>query len=295
MNAIYTVIENDRESYFRTGIAGGYSYPFLAYGYARSMARTLNESDSMGRVDISEMIPLLKANENFPDHVRGERLFYPLSEEIFFARESEMAQSDFTPFSITLDFDERKIGFVFNRNCPELPLPKIGILIGETDARRFCDGIPCNIKDLESYYKNELLWRVLERPVFAIKIDSDKIPEIGSALLPLSERNQKGLMEELETDDLDKCEVLSVIAFDQTLNAHLCLNGEKFSKLNELANALNRLRLDCGDNAFAAFVTASKASEIHSADNAMTVIENVRNGFALRETQDMEFKMGGMS
>ncbi|MBD5112457.1 MAG: hypothetical protein HDT42_08025 [Ruminococcaceae bacterium] len=42
MNAIYTVIENGRESYFRTGIAGGYSYPFLAYGYAKSMARTLN-------------------------------------------------------------------------------------------------------------------------------------------------------------------------------------------------------------------------------------------------------------
>lgn len=259
------------------------------------MARTLNENDSMGKIGVSEMIPLLKANENFPEEIRGERLFYPIPEEIFFARESEMAQSDFTPFSITLDFDKRTIGFVFNRNCPDLPLPKIEIFIGETDARKFCDGIPRNIKNLESFYKNELLWSVLERPVFAIKIDSDKIPEIGSALLPLSERNQKGLMEELETDDLDKCEVLSVIAFDATLNAHLCLNGEKFSKLNELANSLNRLRLDCGDNAFAAFVTASKAAEIRGADNAMTVIENVRNGFALWETQDLDFKMGGMS
>lgn len=291
MNAIYSVIENGRESYFRTNVAGGYSYPFLAYGYAVSMARTLNGSVPMGKVDVSEMIPLLKANENFPDDVRGERLFYPLSEEIFFARESEMAQSDFTPFSITLDFDERKIGFIFNRNCPDLPLPKIKIFIGETDARKFCDGIPRNIKNLESFYKNELLWSVLERPVFAIKIDSDKIPEIGSALLPLSDHDQKGLMEELETDDLDKCEVLSVISFDTTLNANLRVDGENFSKLNELANSLNRLRLDCGDNAFAAFVTASKAAEIRGADNAMTVIENVRNGFAMRETQDIDIRM----
>lgn len=291
MNAIYTVIENGKECYFYSKIAGGYSYPFLAYGYAVSMAWMLNGSDSMGKVGASEMIPLLKANENFPEEFCGERLFYPLSEEIFFARESEMAQSDFTPFSITLDFDERKIGFVFNRNCPELPLPKINIFIGDKDARKFYDGIPCNIKNLENAYKNELSWSVRERPVFAIKIDSDTINERGSAMLPLSEHNQKGLMEELETDDLDKCEIISVIAFNKALSDNLRFDGEKFSKLNALANELNRLRLDCGDNAFNTFVTASKAAKFRSADSAMTVIENIRNGFALRETQDMDFRM----
>lgn len=291
MNAIYTVIENGRESYYSTNIAGGYSYPFLAYGYAVSMARTLNGSNSMGKVGVSEMIPLLKANENFPEDVRGERLFYPLPEEIFFTRESEMTQSDFTPFSITLDFDERTIGFVFNRNCPELPLPKINIFIGDKDARKFYDGIPCNIKNLENAYENELLWSVLERPVFVIKIDSDKIAERGSAILPLSDHNQKGLMDELETNDLDKCEVLSVTAFDKTLNAHLCLDGQPFSKLNGLANSLNKLRLDCGDSAFGAFVTAGKAAAFRSTDSAVTVIENIRNGYALRETQDMDIRM----
>lgn len=291
MNAIYTIIENGKERYFYSNIAGGYSYPFLAYGYAVSMARTLNENGSMGKVGVSEMIPLLKANENFPENVRGERLFYPLSEEIFFARESEMAQSDFTPFSITLDFDERTIGFVFNRNCPELPLPKINIFIGDKDARKFYDGIPCNIKNLENAYENELLWSVLERGVFIIKIASDKTTEVGSVILPLSEHNKKGLMEELETDDLDKCEVLSVTAFDKALNDNLCLDGQPFSKLNELANSLNRLRLDCGDNTFGAFVTAGKAEAFRSADSAMTVIENIRNGFALRETQDMDLRM----
>lgn len=291
MNAIYTITENGRESYYSTNIAGGYSYPFLAYGYAVSMARTLNENGSMGNVGASEMIPLLKANENFPEDVCGERLFYPLPEEIFFARESEMTQSDFTPFSITLDFDERTIGFVFNRNCPELPLPKINIFIGDKDARKFYDGIPCNIKNLENAYENELLWSVLERPVFVIKIDSDKINECVSAILPLSEHNQKGLMDELETNDLDKCEILSVTAFDKMLNAHLRLDGEKFSKLNDLANSLNRLRLDCGDSAFGAFVTAGKAAAFRSVDSALASVDEIRKSHALRETQDMDFRM----
>lgn len=291
MNALYTIIENGLERYFFTNIAGGYSYPFLAYGYATDMARVLNESDPMGRIGLSEMIPLLKANENFPKDVRGERLFFPLSEEVFFARESEMVQSDFIPFSVTLDFDEKEIGFVFNRNCPELPLPKIDIFIGDKDAKKFYEGIPCNMKYLENAYKNKLLWSVLERPVFAVKIRSGAVSELGSALLPLSEHNQKALMDELETDDLDKCEILSVTAFDAALNAGISFDGEKFSKLNALAETLNRLRLDCGDAAFSAVAAAGSAESFCGVDSMKKVIENVRNSFALRETQDLDIRM----
>lgn len=49
MNAIYTVIENGRESFFSSKTAGGYSYPFLAYGSAKKMANALNEADLWAR------------------------------------------------------------------------------------------------------------------------------------------------------------------------------------------------------------------------------------------------------
>ncbi|MCM1167630.1 MAG: hypothetical protein NC401_16655, partial [Ruminococcus sp.] len=127
MNAIYTVIENGHESYFGTNIANGFSYPFVVFSYAERMAKALNESEPLGTVGITEMFPLMKANKDFPERWRGERIFSPISEEVFFKREAEMAQVDYTSFSITLDFDERKIGFVFNQNDPELPRPKIEI------------------------------------------------------------------------------------------------------------------------------------------------------------------------
>lgn len=76
MNAIYTVIENGRESFFSSKTAGGYSYPFLAYGSAKKMANALNESGFMGKVSASEMFPLMKADEHFPESVCGEKLFF---------------------------------------------------------------------------------------------------------------------------------------------------------------------------------------------------------------------------
>ncbi len=110
-------------------------------------------------------------------------------------------------------------------------------------------------------------------------------------MLPLSDHNQKGLMEELETDDLDKCEILSVSAYDKALNAHFVFDGEKFSRLNMLAEKLNRLRLECGDAAFAAVAAAGAAEPFCDVDGVMQVIENVKKVFAMRETQDMDIRM----
>ncbi len=111
---------------------------------------------------------------------------------------------------------------------------------------------------MEKIFEIDLISYVEERPVFAIRIDSDTIPMQGFAMLPLSDHNQKEIMEELETDDLDKCEIL---------------------------------RLDCGDAAFARFAAAGKAEIFRGIDDAMAAVENVRNSFALRETQDMDIRM----
>ncbi len=289
MNALYTIIENGRESYYGTNIAGGYSYPFIIFGYAERMAKVLNENDPMGTVGMSEMIPLLKANENFPENVRGERLFYPLSKIVFSEREAEMSHTDYVSFSITLDFDERKIGFVFNQNCPELPAPKIEICLDRRDARE-AFGKENPFMSTESFYRIELKSSVMERPVFAIKIGSDTIPETESVILPLSYRDQKELMKELETDDLDKCNIVSITAFASAFNVP-SFEGQPFTKLNELASELNNLRLDCGDKAFNSFVKANKIAPFQDADSALAAVDSIRKDFALRQTQDMDIRM----
>lgn len=291
MKAIYQVIENGQTSYFRSRIAGGYSYPFFVFEYARRMESLINDNDLLGKVNMAELFPLLKANKDFPENDFGKRLFEPICESSFADYESGMSVNDGIPFNITLDFDKRMIGFVFNQNCPQLIKPKINIFIGRNDARDVFGKRPPLFKDVEKLFEIDLRSYVEERPVFAIRIDSDTISMQGSALLPLSDHNQKGLMAELETDDLNKCEILSVTAFDKALNAHLVFDGEKFSALNTLAETLNRLRMDCGDAAFSAVAAAGAAESFYGVDSAMKVIENVRKGFAMRETQDMDIRM----
>lgn len=290
MNAIYTVIENGKKRYFGTNIADGFGYPFVIFSYAERMAKMLNENDPMGTIKVAEVFGLMKANDLFPENVIGEKIFIPLSGSVFGEYEADMANTDYTSFKITLDFDERKIGFVFNRNCPELPAPKIEIYLYRHDAREVFGKENPLIKNTESFYRSELEWSVLERGVFVIEIASDKSTNSASAILPLFDHARKGLMDELETENLDNCEVISVTAFDSAFNAY-SLNGQPFSKLNELASELNKLRLDCGDNAFNSFVKANKISPFVDADSALAAVPDIRKNFALQETQGMNIGM----
>lgn len=290
MNAIYTVIENGRKSYFGTNIADGFGYPFVVFSYAERMARVLNENDPMGTVKVAEVFPLMKANSIFPENVIGEKIFCPLSNSVFHEYEADMPNTDYTSFKITLDFDKRKIGFIFNRNCPELPAPKIEKHLDRRDARETF-GTENPFMSIEKFYRIELESSVLESPVFRINIQSDKTDISESAIMPISYREQTKLADDLQTANLNDCEVVSVTAFDQTLNAHLRLDGEKFSKLNELAGELNKLRLDCGDNAFNSFVKANKIAPFCDADIALTAVDNIRKYCALQETQGMDLRM----
>ncbi len=289
MNALYTTIENGRESYFGTDIADGFGYPFIVYNYAVRMAKALNENGALGTVGIAEMLPLMKANEEFRKEDSGYRIFYPISEIVFAEREAEMSTTDYISFNITLDFDKRKIGFVFNRNCPELPMPKIEIPIGNMDAREVF-GKENPIMSAERFYRNKLESSVLESPVFLINLQSDKIDFSDSVLLPLSNDDQMKIAEELRTERLDNCKVISITAFESALKVYY-LNGQPFSRLNELASELNRLRLDCGDNAFNSFVKANKIAPFCDADSALAAVDSIRKSCALQENQGMDIKM----
>ena len=124
---------------------------------------------------------------------------------------------------------------------------------------------------------------VSERPVFVINVCGGTTGEIESAILPLSEQDQKAWTEELEVSDLDECKVVSVTAFNSELNMYLFLDGQSFSQLNRLANELNRLRNDFGETAFDAFVCTNKESRFHSADMALKTVDNIRKNLAMQE------------
>lgn len=289
MNALYTVIENGRKQYFLTRTAGGYSCPFIVFSYAERMARVLNENDPLGTIAITELFPLMKANRHFPEKIRGEQIFCPISETVFIERETEMLHDSRISLSITLDFDERKIGFVFNRNDPNLPRPIIEIRLDKRDARE-AFGKENPLMDKEVFYRTELNSSILESPVFLVKLQSGSTDATVSALLPMLYQNQKSMADELQTDSLDNCEVISVTAFDSAFNTYY-LNGQPFSKLNELAAELNKLRLDCGDNAFNSFVKANRTAPFNDAESALAAVTEIRKNIALQEIQGMDIRM----
>lgn len=71
MKAIYKVIENGNTSYFRSGIVGGYSYPFFVYEYAKRMAALINDNDLLGKIDVASCFRCLKRTRIFPKTFAG--------------------------------------------------------------------------------------------------------------------------------------------------------------------------------------------------------------------------------
>ena len=138
-NAVYTVIDGGRETYFLSRIAGGYSYPFNIFEYVNRMAAVINENAPMGKVGYAEILPLLKADENFPDNVRGDSLFRRTEDNIAARKLDEFTEYDDNAFGITLDFDNKKIGFVFNRNCHGLDLPDMEICLNSKNIMEYFD------------------------------------------------------------------------------------------------------------------------------------------------------------
>ena len=124
-----------------------------------------------------------------------------------------------------------------------------------------------------------------ERAVFVISVCGGATGKIESAILPLFEQDQKAWTEELEVDDLDECEVISVTAFNSELNMYLFLDGQSFSQLNTLAKELNKLRNNFGETAFEAFVCENKESRFRSTDMALKAVDNIRKDLAMQENR----------
>ena len=93
--AIYTVIENGRKSYFSGKSAGGYRCPFYIHRLAKKMIKALSENNLSGNISVSEMIPLLKVNCNFPADVQGKQLLRHIAEDAMARLEAEMSLCDF--------------------------------------------------------------------------------------------------------------------------------------------------------------------------------------------------------
>ena len=62
-NALYCVIENRRERYFTSRLAGGFSYPLIVFNTADSLSETMSSNSLVGRCEAADLLPIMTANE----------------------------------------------------------------------------------------------------------------------------------------------------------------------------------------------------------------------------------------
>lgn len=283
--AIYTVIDKGRESYFLSNIAGGYSYPFYIFNYANRMARTINENYPMGEVSAAEIFPLMKANHNFPENVQGERLFRPIEDNIAARKLDEFRDHDDIPFGITLDYDKQKIGFVFNKNCPEIKLNDMEINLLSKSIRSVFEERDFHVDTKLSESENEELFYKNALEKAAGKIQDLKNPVIEIALvndryttkmqLPADTADMKKAERRLEISCLDGCEISKIKVKNNALGFIQKCSGLNFSALNNIAKWTNSMLEKGGSNQLDKLAAVAEAYSISHIDDAVTAIENI--------------------
>lgn len=284
-SAIYTVIDKGRESYFLSSIAGGYSYPFYIFNYADRMARVVNENYPMGEVSVSEIFPLMKANHNFPENVHGEPLFRAVPDHTAVQKIDEMKSSDDTAFCITLDYDERKIGFVFNKNCPEITAEDIEIDMLSNSVMSVFERTDFHVdtrlsesENEELFYKNALgkaaeIVRSLKETVMEISLVNCRYT--SKLQLPADNEDIKRTERILETSCLDGCEVSRIDIKNPDLEFIEKCSGLNFSALNRLAEWTNSMLTEGNSHQVSKLAAVAEAYRINHIDDAITAIENI--------------------
>lgn len=281
-SALYTVIENGHAAYFRTSITGGFGYPFSIYNAARSMVHALNEGNPMGTVYTSEMFQLMRTSWNFPEVEKGNRIFMPLSEFAASSHFEEFRNNPYTPYSITLNYDTKEIGFEFNKNMPEIGLPNIVISLESNEYKNNIRDIPyekrCDFQTNENAHRKAISeiaeMRLLqERCVMTATLCSDT----GTAEieLPVNEDTAEELRRKLNVTSLDDCQISDISSHTEYLDDISEMCDMKLTPLNEIARwASNEMKY--GDMYYLkVFAAVMEADDIETIDDVLSVAMNI--------------------
>ena len=116
-NAIYIIREDEKEFYFRSKYAGGFSYPFEAAGYLNSLKYALKQTRIREQnIYVAPLLAQMRGTCCFPDSLRDTLLFQEVT------KETAMTGNTLKdiPFMITLDVNRYTVAFHFNDRFEEL-------------------------------------------------------------------------------------------------------------------------------------------------------------------------------
>ena len=116
-NAIYLILEDGKEFYFRSEFAGGFSYPFEVAGYLNSLKYAINNIKIREQnICVAPLLTQMKGTCCFPASLNNTILFKEMTREK--ATAGNVLKE--IPFFVTLDVNEYTAAFHFNEQFEEL-------------------------------------------------------------------------------------------------------------------------------------------------------------------------------
>ena len=279
-NALYCTIENHKERYFTSRIAGGFSYPLIVFNNADSLSETMSSNSIVRRCEAADLLPIMTANEMFPETCTGVKLFSEISDSSFCQKADRFGIDDDYSFLITLDFDKREIGYKFNPNALGFDLDDTTVSV---DDMNLAAELEDEIKDS---FAREKLWHdillshsgqenIKKAPVMSARCECRGGD--FTVKLPLQESNITELKKQLNIDDIERITVTKAYTDLKYLQLVTACRDMTLSGLNKIAQwACNQRMQEHADaHPLKVFAAVLESTDTHSMSEMLNIIDEI--------------------
>ena len=279
-NALYCTIENGRERYFESRIAGSFYYPLIVFSEAEMLVRGMDKTSLIGRCEAADLLPVMTANEMFPAVHAGEKLFREISDSSFCQKADRFRIDDDYSFLIILDFDKREIGYKFNPNA-------LGFDLDDTTVSADDMNLAAEMEDeIRDPVAREKLWHdillshsgqenIKKAPVMSARCECRGGD--FTVKLPLQESNITELKKQLNIDDIDRIKVTKAYTDLKYLQLVTACRDMTLSGLNKIAQwACNQRMQEHADaHPLKVFAAVLESTDTHSMSEMLNIIDEI--------------------
>ena len=278
--ALYCTIENGRERYFTSRIAGGFSYPLIVFNTAEGLSKTMNKNSLVGMCEAADLLPIMTANEMFPETYTGVKLFSEISDSSFCQRLDRFGIDDDHSFYITLNFDRREIGYRFNANALGFDLDDITKTVDELNILQNAEEDEMTPAGREEFWHDILRAHAGQEKIKTMSVMSARCECRGgdfTVKLPLRDSNIVELKKQLNIDDIDRIKVTKAYTDLKYLQLVTACKDMTLSGLNDIAQwaCEQRMQEHADAHPLKVFAAVLESTNAHSMSEMLEIAEDI--------------------
>ena len=281
-NALYCVIENRRERYFTSRLAGGFSYPLTVFNAADTLSHNMSKNSLVGRCEAADLLPIMTANEMFPETCTGVKLFSEITDSSFCQRADRFGIDDDYSFLITLDFDKREIGYRFNPNALGFDLDDITKSVQDLNILQNAEDDNITPSEREEFWHDILRTHSGQERIRSLAVITAKCECRGgdfTVKLPLRESNITALKEQLNIDDIDTIKIVRADTDLKYLQLVTTCKDMSLSGLNEIAEwaCEQRMQEHADAHPLKVFAAVLESTDTHSMSEMLDIAHDIES------------------